>query len=173
MTRQIVMTTICNDRPGIVETLSRTVSENGGNWLDSHLSHYAGKFAGIIHVSVTAENCESLMEQLSVLANDGIQVTAELADTKADPHQQHWSFTLFGNDRPGIIKEVSQALAHYHINLEQLSSRCTTAAHTGIPLFEAEGMISLPDTVDIDELEDQLATISNQLTVDIQLEEAQ
>ena len=42
----MVMTLIGKDRPGLVESLSRTVEEHGGNWEESRMAHLAGQFAG-------------------------------------------------------------------------------------------------------------------------------
>ena len=42
MEESLVMTVMGEDRPGLVEALARTVSERGGNWLESRMSHLAG-----------------------------------------------------------------------------------------------------------------------------------
>ena len=52
MAVQLVLTVIAQDEPGIVETLSQTVSDHGANWLGSRMARLAGEFAGIVEVSV-------------------------------------------------------------------------------------------------------------------------
>ena len=58
MTNFLVLTVISDDKPGVVETLAKTITEHGGNWLECRMSHLAGKFAGILRVSVEIENLE-------------------------------------------------------------------------------------------------------------------
>ena len=52
MTTYLVLTIIGEDRPGIVESLAEIISDHSGNWLESSMSQLAGKFAGILRVSV-------------------------------------------------------------------------------------------------------------------------
>ena len=51
MADTLIVTFITPDRPGIVEQLSKTVSDLGGNWLQSRMAHLAGTFAGVARVS--------------------------------------------------------------------------------------------------------------------------
>ena len=60
MTTYLVLTAIGDDRPGLVESLSQVITENSGNWLESSMSQLAGKFAGILRVSVSDEDAESV-----------------------------------------------------------------------------------------------------------------
>ena len=53
MSTSIVFTFIGNDKPGLVGKLSNTVSENGGNWLESRMSQLAGHFAGIARIQIS------------------------------------------------------------------------------------------------------------------------
>ena len=52
MTTYLVLTAIGDDKPGLVESLAQTIASNAGNWLESNMSQLAGKFAGVLRVSV-------------------------------------------------------------------------------------------------------------------------
>ncbi len=52
MTTYLVLTVIGKDKPGLVESLSQVIVENSGNWLESSMCQLAGKFGGILRVSV-------------------------------------------------------------------------------------------------------------------------
>ena len=52
MQTSLVLTVIGPDRPGIVEQLSDQVLAVGGNWEESRMTRLAGKFAGLLRVSV-------------------------------------------------------------------------------------------------------------------------
>lgn len=173
MNKQVIMTVISEDRPGIVESIAKVVSQHNGNWLESRLSRLAGKFAGIVQISVEEEQCDALVKQLQALQQHGISIAIDANHTNTNSVQPNatWRFSIMGNDRPGIIREVSQAFAKRHINLEELNSQCTSAPHSGVPLFSASGKIQLPDNLDIDDLEESLAKISDDLAIDIQLEQ--
>ncbi len=192
MNIQLLLTVICDDRPGIVEKIAATVHAHHGNWLESRLSRLSGKFAGIVQIETNPEHEESLTHELLELRNSGISIRVEKMvsdsgeaaskDSEKASQQNHdknttttssttYHFSIAGNDRPGIIREVSQAFSVRQINLENLSSRCTSMPHVGTPLFEAAGEISVPTSTDIDELSKHLDRISDELAIDIQLEE--
>ena len=64
MTTYLVLTAIGEDKPGLVESLARIISDNSGNWLESSMSQLAGKFAGILRVSVNDNNADKLIHCL-------------------------------------------------------------------------------------------------------------
>ena len=55
MNRSLVLSILSEDKPGIVETLAATISNSGGSWQESRMTHLAGKFAGILQVNVNEE----------------------------------------------------------------------------------------------------------------------
>ena len=71
MMTSLVITFMAPDRPGLVELLSRTVADHGGNWLESKMSRLAGRFGGILLVSVPKANADGLMESLRGLEAHG------------------------------------------------------------------------------------------------------
>ena len=70
MTSNLVLTVIADDKPGLVESLSQTVAANSGNWLESSMSQLAGKFAGILRVSVADDRADQLIEELNALSSE-------------------------------------------------------------------------------------------------------
>ena len=75
-----------------------------------------------------------------------------------------------GNDRPGIVKELSSALASLHVNVMEMNTNVTSAPMSADPLFEATASIQIPASVDILDLSDRLDDIGNQLDVIINLD---
>ena len=71
MHTSIVLTVICDDRPGIVETLSGVIHEHSGNWTESSMQSLAGKFAGILSVSLPEGEVPGFMQALDDLENEG------------------------------------------------------------------------------------------------------
>jgi len=171
MSKFLVLTIIADDKPGIVETLAATIADQNGNWLESRMSHMAGKFAGILRISIAAEEANSLQIRLSELAsqgiNVGVEVSAEAGDSVAT---KDLTLSLVGNDRPGIVKEVSQALAKMGVNVLELTTNCESAPMSADVLFKTEAHLRVPQGFDADGLTDALEAISNDLMVEINLD---
>jgi len=171
MTTTLVFTFIGVDKPGLVEALSNTVSAQGGNWQQSKMTQLAGRFAGIAQVQVANAQLPALQQALEDLSAEDLSVIIQPGQPlAATADVQHVELSLIGNDRPGILMELSRALAARHINVSDMSTRVTSAAMSADLLFEASADIHLPPNQDLDELSDSLDEIANDLSVDITLE---
>ncbi|MCX2779669.1 glycine cleavage system transcriptional repressor [Microbulbifer thermotolerans] len=171
MQQHLVISLISDDKPGVVEKLSAAIADNRGNWEDSRMAHLAGKFAGILRVSVPSEASQGLKDALAALADEGFKLQIEEALAVAAGPQQTLRLKLVGNDRPGIVHEIARALAARRINMEQLETGYGSTPWSGEPLFTAECMISVAGDLDLEGLRDELDEIADELGVDIDCEE--
>ncbi|GMG86996.1 glycine cleavage system protein R [Biformimicrobium ophioploci] len=171
MQKHLIISLISDDRPGVLEEVASSVSTNGGNWEDSRMAHFAGKFAGIARVSVPEAQYDALVSSLEGLAEKGLKLQLEEAQAVHVEPQQSLKLHLVGNDRPGIVREVSRALAAHQINIEKLDTGYTSAPWSGEPLFTADCVVSISETIDTDGLKDELDEIADELGIDIDCEE--
>ena len=172
MQRLLVMTVIGPDRPGLVESVARLVTEHGGNWLESRMSRLGGQFAGILRVAVPDEKETALIVALKRLDASGLSIVAHAdhpAPTPAVPRQS--VLEIVAQDRPGIVREISHALASFGVNVEELETECVSAAMSGEPLFKARARISLPETCDAAQVRQKLEKIAADLIAEITLED--
>jgi glycine cleavage system regulatory protein len=77
---------------------------------------------------------------------------------------------LVGQDRPGIVREISRALATRDINVEELETWCSSAPMSGEMLFHARAALRLPGNGALDELRDALERLGDELMVDVSLD---
>lgn len=170
MTTSLVLTFIGPDKPGLVEQLSQSVAEHQGNWLESGLSRLAGKFAGILTVSVPSDQQESLKAALMKLEQEGFQISVESVE-KIPEYEAHQvlSLELIGHDKPGIVRDISQALAQRHIVMEHLNTELVSGSMSAEELFKAQVELIAPVDADLDDLQDALEEIASDLMVDLTL----
>ena len=83
----IVFTFVGKDRPGLVEKVSKVVSDNNGNWLESRLVKLGGRFAGIVEVDVSSVGQQALLDDLSRLESEEILVVAA-SNTWSEPEEK-------------------------------------------------------------------------------------
>lgn len=168
MNRSIVLTVIAEDKPGIVRTISKVLSEHGGNWTQSSMSTLAGQFAGILLVSVPTENTQACLTDLQALASQGLHVTAHISDFVAgDKTTQPYKLELVGNDRPGIVHEITSLLTRHGVSVKDLETCVESASMSGDDLFKATAQLVVPDGVDVYMLEAELENLANDLMVEI------
>jgi len=166
----LILTVIGDDRPGLVGELSAAISTHGGNWLESSMAQLAGKFAGIVEVAVAADKADALRGALAMLA--GLKVSVESATApQAARKGRRLKFALVGHDRIGIVREVSQVLANHAVNVESLETHTSSAPMSADVLFHAAAELTAAPDLDVGALTQALERISNDLMVDITLDE--
>ncbi|HVE23142.1 MAG TPA: ACT domain-containing protein [Acidocella sp.] len=168
MTASLVLAFIGPDRPGLVKTLSETITEAGGSWLESRLAHLAGEFAGIVLVSVPAQNEADLVAALRNLEAAGLRITVETSRA-APAATGYGSFELhlIGHDRPGIVRDVTQALSQLGVNIEEFSSAIESAPFTGEVMFRAAARLHVPDGISIEAVQAALERLADEIMVDL------
>jgi glycine cleavage system regulatory protein len=164
-----VLTILGDDRPGLVSALSAPISEHGASWERSQLAQLAGKFAGIVVVSVAEERYDALVADLAALEGQGLQIAYQRSDDGPQRDSQDLVLDLLGNDRPGIVAEISSALAGHDVSIEELTTDVYDAPHTGGMLFEARAVLDAPSGADLDGLRAALEALADELMVDITL----
>ena len=76
---------------------------------------------------------------------------------------------LVGSDRPGIVREITSALARANVNVEEFFSEVVSAPMSGETLFKATARLQLPDRCDVAALKKDLEKIAADLFVDVSL----
>jgi glycine cleavage system regulatory protein len=167
----LVLTVIGDDRPGLVDALSGVITEHGGNWDTSRMARLAGKFAGIVMVTVPDTAADALVADLEPLESQGLlHITVERAAAReAEAEAATCTMEIFGLDHPGIIHEVSQALAGRGVSIDELETETRSAPMAGGTVFEARASLRIPEAVSRDELESTLHRLADSLAVEIVL----
>jgi glycine cleavage system regulatory protein len=164
-----ILTAIGDDRPGLVSALSAPVSAHGGSWERSQMSRLEGKFAGIVLVSVAAASLDALAADLTALSAQGLAVTIERTDEVVPGTSQRLQLELLGADHPGIVAEISAALADRDVSIEELTTDIREAPMAGGTLFEAQAVLLAPSAADTDALRSMLEGLADELMVEIRL----
>jgi glycine cleavage system regulatory protein len=164
----LVMTVIGPDRTGLVESLARLVAEHDGNWLESRMCRLGGEFAGILRVQLPVARRAAFEQALARLADLSVVVRADEPPTTA-AQPQVASLEVIGPDRPGIVREISHALAAQGVNVEELTTECSSAPMSGEALFQARAKLRLPDGVTLAALRQSLEHAAAEIGVEFTL----
>jgi glycine cleavage system regulatory protein len=164
-----VITVFGEDRPGIISALSEPITRHAGNWERSQLAQLAGKFVGIVEVSVADERYAALVAELVALEDHGLRVTVEGESPESEVAEgEGFLLELLGNDHPGIVAEVSAVLAEHGVSIEELHTEVRDAPMAGGHLFEARAFLVAPPA-GTDALRAALEALADELMVDLTL----
>ena len=169
MNTQIILTVIGSDRPGLTQTLAHAIAEQGGNWLESHLARLGGKYVGSVLVEVDADRLASLEAAIMAIDASGLRVSLVPAGDPSAKKGERLSFELVGQDRPGIVSEVTAVLAGLDVNIDSFASHTENSAWSGGRLFKAEAQLTLPTALRANQVRDALEAISGEIMVDFSI----
>jgi glycine cleavage system regulatory protein len=169
MNSYLVMTVLGNDRPGLVRSLADTVASHGGNWLESRMARMAGQFAGIVRIECPSEVVETLLKDLQSPGIPGLTIQAVREKAEEPVHRRTIVVDVVGNDRPGIVRELSAAIAKAGGNVEELTTGLESAPMSGHSMFRAHGVIAIDENAETDDLIASIESLGGDLTVDLSI----
>jgi glycine cleavage system regulatory protein len=171
VSKPLVLTVIGSDHPGIVSLLSDVAQRYGANWVDSRMASLVGQFAGIVHFEVPDQNAEALANALRGLVSSGLHVAIAIGDSSAAPGAQRIvRLELTGNDRPGIVRDLSSRLAGRGVSIEELYTEVVSAAMSADPLFKVKARLAVPEALSDAELKRELEALATEMMVDFEFE---
>jgi glycine cleavage system regulatory protein len=166
MKTSIILSAVASDRPGLTQGLAEAVLAGGGNWLESHLSHLGGKYLGSILVELDSARLADLQQAVERLNAAGLHVSIVPAGPVQAAEGVPLSFELVGQDRPGIVHEVTAVLAELGVNIEDFATRTENGAWSGERLFRATARLTVPAPLAPDDVQSALEAISGEIMVD-------
>jgi glycine cleavage system regulatory protein len=165
----LVLSVVGSDRTGLTQALAAAVLSAGGNWLESHLSRLGGLYVGSVLVELAADGVEELRAAVRTVDAGGLEVRIVPAGDGGGAAGEGLQFSLVGQDRPGIVSQVTAALSGLGANIETFSSWISTEPHSGVPLFNMEARLRLPPQLAVGAVQAALEEISAEIMVDISL----
>jgi glycine cleavage system transcriptional repressor len=167
-----VLTAVGDDRPGLVDEVTRYITERGGNLEDTRMVNLRGQFAMMMLIAGDERVMARLQDGLGSLRR-GSRVHAELrpADAGAAAQAAALPFKLntWAMDHPGLMQSVSHLLADKGVNIESVDSSLRPAPYTNTPLFEMELVVSVPAATPVAELREALGELCDEMNIDWRL----
>lgn len=162
----LILSVTGSDRPGLTQALASAVLSAGGNWLESHLSQLGGLYVGSVLVELETEGVERLRAAVEAVDAQGLEVRIAPA-VEITVEGAAVQFSLVGQDRPGIVHQVTALLSDLGANIEAFETRLSLEAQTGTPLFHMEAQLRLPPSLTTEAVQDALEAISGEIMVDV------
>ena len=172
--RHLVISAVGEDRPGIVDALSRLIYDCGCNIADSRMSVLGGEFALILLVSGGAEGIGSLQRTLPDLESRlGLTlISRETTARTPHPGQRPYVVRAVAIDHPGIVHRLASFFSSRNINIEDLGTDSYAAPHTGAPMFALTMQVNVPAEMRVAELREQFLQFCDELNIDATMEPA-
>ena len=142
--RQLALSAVGRDRPGIVAAVSERLLAHGVNVEDSQMAILRGHFAMMLIVSApdgldVAALRTDLDEVRGSLNLEGMSVS-EVDDAPRQPAPSH-VVTVYGADHPGIVYAISSALAAAGASITDLTTRVVSSGEAPVYVMIMEAAL--------------------------------
>ncbi|NRA60694.1 MAG: glycine cleavage system transcriptional repressor [Psychrobium sp.] len=166
MSNFLVVTAIGTDRPGIVNELTKIVTQTNCNIVDSRLAVFGNEFTLILLLSgqwnaITRFEADLLARSAQLELVTIMKRTSE--HTLANNSGQV-SIKLDGQDAPGCIGQFTEYLAEHQIDLTSFR----TKAKSGYQQIEM--LVNLTENIDYPALQQHFTQLAAQLALTIRFE---
>ncbi|MCL6648546.1 MAG: DUF58 domain-containing protein [Chloroflexi bacterium] len=132
----VLLTAVGRDRPGIVAAVSEALWRAGCNLEDASMTLLRGEFAVLLIAKRPPElTTEALASQLQALADrSGLQIMVkELSPQESESLPRvgrPYAIHIYGEDRTGIVHQISSLLAARGVNITDVNTRVLTGSGT-------------------------------------------
>jgi glycine cleavage system transcriptional repressor len=174
--RELVVTAVGPDRPGLIGKLTAPLYEAGANVADSRMVNLRGQFAIILLAELPSAAAEAVQRKLTALASElGLSLafrgSAEEAARAPTTIGRPYRLNLYALDQPGLVHRITDLLQRHGVNVEELTTRSQPRPETGAPLFSMELVITVPAATAIRALRGELERLCDELNCDLELSE--
>lgn len=172
MGKRLVISALGNDSPGIVNELSKTVLDQGGNISESRMMVLGNEFAMMLLVTGPEECIDNIISKLEE-TGEKLNLTLIAKETQAQVStvdRVPYQVNVVSMDHPGIVHNISDFFSSHNLNIEEVETQTYPAAHTGTPMFSLDMIISLPADKSVRALRDEFLVFCDDLNLDASLE---
>lgn len=173
---QLVISAIGSDRPGIVNDLSQLIVNNSGNIDDSRMTVLGGEFAIILLISASESelsNIEKILNEKSSELELNIitkQTNNPIASDNVLDKKIPYIVEVLAMDNPGIVYKLTDFFSTREINIQSLQTDRYPAPHTGTQMFAIEMVITVPQSIIINDLRDDFLDLCEDMNLDASIE---
>ena len=170
----LLLTGVGEDRPGIVQSLTRAIADQGGNLEESRMAVLGGEFAIIMLVSGEPAVIEALEDDKARIGErTGLSIQTRRTERREPGGEVlRYHVEALSMDHPGIVNAVTDFFSRRNINIESLSTETYAAAHSGTPMFALDMIVEVPAGEKIAELRQAFVAFCDELFIDASLEPA-
>ena len=176
MARRWIVTALGKDRPGIVAGVTKILFELGCNLEDSAMTRLEGEFAVMLIFSAPARDTEERLRAAFTPLAKRLKLAVHLkpltqSEARAPRKRgQNYLISVYGADRPGIVYQVSQALADAGANIYDVHTHRSAKGGPSLYLLLLE--VEAPARLSLEGLEQRLKRVGQRLRVEVSVRPA-
>lgn len=171
MKRQIALSAVGKDQPGIVAALTQVFFENRCNLEDSSMTRLEGDFAILLLISLPEDGAAADLKKAVEPVAQKWGLTFSMRELPPEEMELEATGTLpytlvvYGVDHPGIVYKIAQAAADERVNITDLRTHVTPGPKN--PLYSLVMEVEVPGAAIAESFGKKLESVKKELKVEI------
>jgi len=172
MNKQLVLSALGADQPGLVNQISQHILELGLNIEDSRMSVLGGEFAFMLLISGEEAELNKLANSIPEFEKkfSDLIFSSKYTQTRQLQPGLAYKVTVHALDHQGIVHNLASFFSERNINIEDLNTNSYAAPHTGSKMFTVDMVLNIPEQHSISQLRDAFIGHCDNLNLDASLE---
>lgn len=172
MPKQLVLSALGTDSPGLVDKISRHILDLQLNIEDSRMSILGGEFAIMLLVSGKEDNLKQLESSIPEIETEFSDLVFSSKYTRAKRQDPGLAYkvSVVALDHPGIVHNLTRFFSEKNINIKDLNTNSYAAPHTGSKMFSVDMKLTIPENTSIMSLRDAFIQHCDDLNLDASFE---
>ncbi|MCP1726484.1 glycine cleavage system transcriptional repressor [Natronospira proteinivora] len=168
MTQSLIISALGSNRPGLLEALTRQISQSGcsvnhsrGSLIDGHILFVArltGSWDTLARVEAASERLER-----------ELGMAIQIRRVEAPPEnrlQLPYTVDIVARDRNGTLNEVLGFFSQYQIEVAEVVTQSYVSDHTDTPMATIQMTVHIPDVQPLTVIRDQFMELCDRLNLD-------
>lgn len=172
MPKRFVLTLTGSDRIGIVQHVTESILECGGDVQASRMARLGGEFAMLLLVSIPDTETDRLSANIENLSGEGFKVSVTETEWGVSARRKNWlpfKIEVRGANHEGIIHKIAEHLSEQGINIESIDTNVVPAPMSGTPLFTMDAIVVAPPDLPKHKWQDELEEAADRLNVELEI----
>ena len=167
--KNIILSVVGPDKPGIVADISKIIKNHSGNIDKSRMIRLGDLFTIMVSIRINKQSLANLNKELMNYSNYQISIH-ELGKDSINNNNDEKIQTLYlnGIDNEGLVYKITNELAKLDINIEELETDIINAPMSGLTLFSLTAKVTHPK-LDHNVLKEKMNILAAELNVTITL----
>jgi len=172
MPKRFVLTLTGADRIGIVQHVTESILECGGDVQASRMARLGGEFAVLMLISIPDTETNRLSANIENLTDEGFKVVLTETEWGVSARRKDWlpyQIEVRGANHEGIIHKIAKHLSQQGINIESIDTNIVPAPMSGAPLFTMDAIVVVPPDLPKIKWQNALEEVADGLNVDFKV----
>ncbi|MEA5444305.1 ACT domain-containing protein [Gammaproteobacteria bacterium AB-CW1] len=168
MNQSLIISALGSNRPGLLEGLTRHISQSGCNVSHSRCSLIDGHVLFVARLTGSWDTLARLEASAERLRRE-LDLDLQLRRIESRPERSHrlpYTVDIVARDRTGTLTELLSFFSEYEVEVAEVVTQSYVSDHTDTPMATIQMTVHIPDAQPLTLVRDHFMELCDRLNLD-------